>query len=270
MASEPTNLYPITERDLHVYTIIAGQWLKTRKPAVVKKVYRVLRDCGVLGSVDALSVSIRKLVKEQWLTPRPYGEKLHRYVPTLRGFAEYSTTWEKMIEDIFMGALSSGDVSSLLRYHDSLDVVKCIEQHIPESAQVKEIGRALATLVDVTAFKDVSLPLQYVDLARAVEEARPVDIVDWGLVEQVVSRLPALQCILLNAKANDLVGELLTALTHACRRGLAALWDDAVQKVVSGYLSLAQYCSHLGVQFDVKPRENLLRNLATLTRCGNT
>jgi len=263
----------VNERDLFTFAIIAGMWLRDRKP-VVRKALRISSECGGYTSSSLFERSLQRLVRAGWLVLRKEKRRIdevNRYIPTLKGFAEYATTWNDTMVDKLMDAFSlPGDGSLLIQYYDSLNVVKCIEQRIPESAQVKEIGRALATLVDVATFQDVSLPPQYTELARAVEEAWPVDIVDWGLVEQVVDRLPALQCILLNAKANDLIGELLTALTHACRRGLAAQWGDALQKVLEGYLLLAQYCSHLGVQFDTKPNENLLRNLVTLTRCGNT
>jgi len=269
MGSELANLYPINERDLHVFAAVAGQWLKTHKPAVVRKTYDILRDCGISASMNSVKLSIKKLVNAEWLKPRPYGEKLHRYVPTLQGFSEFATAWEAVSTDKLMTAFTLPDTSSLMQYYDTLDTMKCLERRVPVT-KVLEVGRALATLVDVAALQDIDLSPKYAELARAVEEARPVDEVDFTLVEQLVDKLPAMQCILLDAKANDVISELLAAITHACRRGLAEVWGSALQKVVEGYLALAQYCSHLGVQFDTKPNENLLRNLANITRCGNT
>jgi len=261
----------VNERDLITFAILAGMWLRDRKPAV-RKALRISGECGGYTSSPLFENSLRRLVRAGWLIIKKEKRseifEVNRYIPTLRGFSEFATTWEDAAIDRLAAAFTPpGDASSLIQYHDSFDTMKCLEKHVPVT-RVIEIGRTLTLLVDVAAIRD--LPQQYIDLARAVEEARPADEVDFTLVEQVVDQLPALQCILLDAKTSNIIGGLLTATTHACKRGLVSQLTNALKATLEAYLEQAQYCAHLGVQFDTKLAENILRNLATVTRCGAT
>jgi len=243
MDSEPTNLYLITTRELHVFTAIAGLWLKTRKPAVVRETYRILRECGVLGSIDALNMSIRKLIKAKWLEPRPYGEKLHRYVPTLKGFAEFfdaiNSMWKNFMHDVIR-SLVSGELSNVNISPPPL--FDCLNKYVDVSA-VERLGRTLALLKKAAALSIA--PPKYQELVRAVEDARAISDVPQELLDTVQSDLPSLECLvefhLVQSAAFDFT-EIEISSENFAKEAL-----DVINALADALYKLTLYCARKGV-----------------------
>jgi len=262
----------VNERDLITFAIISGLWLKTRAAGSVREALKISKECGGYTSSSLFLRSIQRLVRAGWVVARQVktskGIEVNRYVPTLRGFVEYATMLDNTMNDNLAVAFTSGDTSPLLQFYELLDNIKCIEKYTPV-AKVWEIGRALATLLDVVV-SSADLPREYEDLARAVEEARAADEIDFTLVERVADSLPALSCIIIGEKTYDVISELLVAAAVACKRGLVSHLQEALRTTLEAYIRQAQYCAHLGVQFDVRLAENILRNLTHIVRCSTT
>jgi len=277
----------VNERDLLTFAIIAGLWLRDRRPPAVREALNISRECNAYTSAPLFERSLRRLVNEGWLVIREVtnsrGAKVNRYVPTLRGLAEYATE----IEDVLLNyaidlASRSEDTSQTSHTSEFLESLECIEKHVPEVEKAEEMGNALATLIDVVgvyamagtdggvATQDVSLPPQYEKLAQMVLDGQPADAVEVETLEQLPSQLPTLRCVLLAVKMSDIVDTLLISVEDACRRGLVAHLADVLKSALETYLKLAQYCAHLGAQFNTKTVESLLRNITSVTRCSDT
>jgi len=239
MDSEPTNLYLITTRELHVFTAIAGLWLKTRKPPAVRETYRILRECGILGSIDALNMSIRKLIKARWLEPRPYGEKLHRYVPTLWGFAEAERFFldfkKKKWEEEF-----DFEKDELYEYYLHQE---CVGEHVDVKA-VRTLRVAIKTIIDAyEEYGEELLPPRLREVARAALNASPIDAVSSESLEMLLHELEMLQCALSYLKLLDVRELIRSELGYdACEKGTAPEVDDIVKTIITAELKLIQFC----------------------------
>jgi len=232
MGSEPDDLYPIIERDLYVFVTIAGLWLQTREPAV-RKTYDILRDCGISASMNSVKISIRKLVNVEWLKPRPYGENLHRYVPTMRGFAEYAS---------HLTEIWKRDEYYCLRKHVDVAAVDWLASGVRHAVWIYDEVMKWSRLLP-----DLSVQAQIREIARAVEEARPVDEVPPELLEWIRQEAPALRCSYMRTVVLRVNAMFDAYLEMDEMTPEAYELSQALTEVVR---KLEKYCASKGVKFD--------------------
>jgi len=211
----------VDERLRLAFAAFAGAWLKTGETPVVKHVHGILRECGIVGA-SALTMNriIDKLIEMKWLAPRPYGEKLSRYVPTLSGFIYFA--WEPANAEKERCLLNQG-----------IDVQK-----------VRRIGVALAFLTAVMAKSWTFYKGKYVPpldddlllLSRAIGEGKAADDVARHVLEKAVQSISRLRCFY----ANYIFSELLLSLAFVAKTESEAL--VFLDKIAELYLELGNTC----------------------------
>jgi len=211
----------VDERLRLAFLAFAGTWLQTGEPPIVKHVHGILRECGIVGA-SALTMNrvIDKLVEMRWLAPRPYGEKLSRYVPTLLGFAKFAME------------------------PASVDKERCLLERGIDVQFVRRIGVALTFLSAVMAKAWTFYKGRYVPpldddllvLAKAIGEGKAADEVARHVLEKAVQSIPRLRCFF----ANYVFGELLLALAFAAKAEPDAL--VFLDKTAELYLALGNSC----------------------------
>jgi len=239
MVPEPANLYPITVRDLHVFTTFAGLWLKARRPPALRRAYEILRSCGISASMNVLKISVRRLVDAKWLEPRLRGRQLHQYVPTLWGFAEAERVfldfkrrkWEEEFDF---------EKDELYEYYLHQE---CIGEHVDVKA-VRTLRVAIKTIVDAyEEYGEELLPPQLREVARATLNASPIDAVSSESLEMLLHELEMLQCALSYLKLLDVRELIRSELGYdACEKGTAPEVDDIVKTIITAELKLIQFC----------------------------
>jgi len=225
----PFATYIADKREIYVFAALAGGWLKSRQPPPVRETYNFLKQCGLLASFDLYSATIKRLVGIKWLAPRPYGEKLSRYVPTLKGFAGFA-------------------ISVDIRSRDEADPpsLNCLSNYVDVLTTLK-LGNLLVALLGImpllTLYKAPMIGLspeiqaKLVEVMQATIDGRPIDVVPQAL--ELWQLAPVLTCnfafylyYFATWYTVSMVGEHEDQL------------DDTIRPALETMYKLARYCAN--------------------------
>jgi len=211
----------VDERLRLAFATFAGAWLRSGEAPVVKHVHGILRDCGIVGA-SALTMNriIDKLMEMKWLAPRPYGEKLSRYVPTLSGFIYFAMEPANAEKE------------------------RCLWEKGIDVQYVRRIGVGLALLTAVMAKSWTFYRGKYAPpldddlwlLSRAIGEGKAADDVARHVLEKAVQSISRLLCFY----ANYIFGELLLSLAFVAKTESETL--VFLDKTAELYRELGKLC----------------------------
>jgi len=234
----------LNDRDLYTFTIVAGLWLRDRHPPVVGEAIDISKDCGIYTSNPLFMKSLRRLVKEGWLTIREVevrrGYKTNRYVPTLWGFAEYAYHVDAMWSNYVIGMLR-GEMREPPRDD-------CLNKYVDVVA-VKALGGAFRVLLEVAAVPTIRLSPKLQELVQAVHEARAIDEVPQELLDLVQAELPTLMCLLVHYQLQAATNTMaVMGARYAYNSGAVMEYNDALKAALEAQYRLARFCARIGVR----------------------
>jgi len=233
----------LNDRDLYTFAIVAGLWLRDKRPPVVGEAIEISKDCSIYTSAPLFMKSLRRLVKEGWLTVREVevrrGYKTNRYVPTLKGFVEFinatNSMWKNFVYDI-LRSLVSGVLSDVNVSPPPL--FGCLKKYVDISA-VERLGRALALLKRAAELSIV--PPRYQELLQAIVDARPIDDAPQELLDAVLSDLSLLECLVEFQLVQSALFEFAMLENESENVGREAL--DVLKALADTLYKLALYCT---------------------------
>jgi len=240
-------------RDLYTFTIIAGLWLKDRQPPVVGEVRDISWECGIFTSTGVFERSIKRLVNTGWLAVREVTtkrkQKVHRYVPTLRGFAEYAyfvdDMWSNYVIDMLRGEMREPPRDD------------CLDKYVDVVA-VKALGGALRVLLEAAAVPAIRLSPKLQELVQAVHEGRGIDEVSQELLDLAQVELPTLTCLLVHYHLQVATNRMaVMGARYAYNSGAVTELNDALKTALEAQDKLARFCTRIGVRgFDQLTENN--------------
>jgi len=217
----------VNERDLYVFMIMAGLWLKDRAPPVVRQALKISKECGIYTSAALFERALERLIEAKWLAPVEYGRGMRRYIPTPRGLLHSHMTISLRID----------------RDENMAKYLNCIAKHV-DILHVAKVSHVLVGLYVHMPFLSlhkrpiIGLPAEARDRLRAViqvlEENYPIDV---QTAEWLLQIAPVLEC---NFEFYALYTAFqLVASERDCHAELA----HAVKSMIEAMAKLARYCA---------------------------
>jgi len=227
----------VNERDLFTFAILAGLWIRDRKPPVVRKALRISSECGSYTSSPLFERSLQRLVRAGWLALRKEKrrvDEVNRYIPTAKGFVEFA--------DRFILGRARQKID-LAPYH-------CIHRHVP-LIDVEIMSLNLKTVLDIynmwveggNRFEE--LPQQMREIVQAIIEAKPADAIPYEYYEWLRQELPAWECELLTIQLYRVRTRINYFRQRLCANDKKSELAEIVRSLIVAEYKLLKQCCHM-------------------------